>query len=481
MRTAVLLCAGDGTRLWPYADMRPKAMVPIANKPVVAHQVDLLAALGFERAIVVGGAMSEQLANYFALARNGYSASGGMEVTVVRANASGPRGTAFSLAAASEAIGGEPFLVLYGDTLLDKDDVARLAEAFEGTVNGTGTGADAGTGSAAVLVSELGRESSNDWICCRLSASRTAIESIAGHPRGDYTHRFCAFAFPAGFLRYASRNSGVFTNVEVGMMPPSEGYLEMSLADWLADGHSAAAVEAQGMFVDIDKPWQILQANDMLVKRQCEALAGHELAEGASIDASATINGFVKLGRNSRIGRNVVVEGNAIVGEGTTIENGALLLGNHVIGDETYIGNYCYLSAGSTVGSHCVINHCAELDGMIMDRVYLYHYMEFYGIIGMCTDLGAATVCGTLRFDDGETVHRVKGRREKPLDHSNAVYLGDYARTGVNAILMPGVKVGSHSVVGPGVLLHDDVPSGTMVSLKQELATRAWGPRKYGW
>jgi bifunctional UDP-N-acetylglucosamine pyrophosphorylase/glucosamine-1-phosphate N-acetyltransferase len=107
--------------------------------------------------------------------------------------------------------------------------------------------------------------------------------------------------------------------------------------------------------------------------------------------------------------------------------------------------------------------------------------MEIYGLIGESTDIGAATVCGSLRFDDGATIHRIKGRRELPRNFSNATYLGDFCRTGVNAIIMPGCKVGPYSLLGPGVLLEDDVPARTSLRVKQTLETRSWGPEKYGW
>ena len=61
------------------------------------------------------------------------------------------------------------------------------------------------------------------------------------------------------------------------------------------------------------------------------------------------------------------------------------------------------------------------------------------------------------------------------------LYMGDYSRTGVNAMLMPGCKVGCYSCVGPGVIAYEDVPSRTVVLVKQELTTRPWGPEKYGW
>ncbi|WP_164821370.1 NTP transferase domain-containing protein [Paenibacillus koleovorans] len=462
MKTVICLAAGKGSKLWPFAEIRPKAMIPVAAKPVIAHQVDMLKELGFEKIIIVGGHMHEQIRNYFR-----------HQAEIVVVVDEKQRGTANSLNAARHLVEEEDFLVLYGDTVLDKSDVQALMTRFEQ--------ADPNDGKqAAVLVNPLQDEASSDWICCTLAERR--VQQIMGHPRrGGYTHRFSAFAFPSAFWQYVGTNSGLFTNVQVGVMPELEAHLEMSLCDGLNDGYVIHAVETQGYYIDIDKPWHILMANEAIARSRCARLSGHVLAEGASIDPSASLNGFVQLGFGSSIGRNVIIEGHVIVGNHTRIENGAILQGDHIIGDHTYIGNYCFLSKGTTVGDSCVINHCAELEGVIFNTVHLYHYMEFYGVIGTATDLGAATVCGTLRFDDGHTTHRIKGRRETPRDHSNATYLGDFVRTGVNAILMPGVKVGVYSVVGPGVILEEDVPNRTLLFVKQELVRKEWGPSKYGW
>ena len=125
--------------------------------------------------------------------------------------------------------------------------------------------------------------------------------------------------------------------------------------------------------------------------------------------------------------------------------------------------------------------HGAEMSGVLFDKVYLYHYCEMSGVFGTASDIGAATVCGTLRFDDGDTPHKIHGRYEVPTYGANATYMGEYCRTGVNAIIMPGRKIGSYSVVGAGVVLNEDVPSQTMITVKQELVKKPWGPSRYGW
>ena len=86
----------------------------------------------------------------------------------------------------------------------------------------------------------------------------------------------------------------------------------------------------------------------------------------------------------------------------------------------------------SSIGNYCIVEQTAEfLGGVLMNKNYLYHHGEFYGICGERCDLGAGTVCGTLRFDDGETIHNIDGRREYPTMYSNATSLGEIGRAHV--------------------------------------------------
>ena len=49
---ALILAAGLGTRLKPLTDTMPKAMVPVAGKPLIAHQIERLKKFGFNHLVV---------------------------------------------------------------------------------------------------------------------------------------------------------------------------------------------------------------------------------------------------------------------------------------------------------------------------------------------------------------------------------------------------------------------------------------------
>jgi bifunctional UDP-N-acetylglucosamine pyrophosphorylase/glucosamine-1-phosphate N-acetyltransferase len=458
VNTAIILAAGLGTKVWPYGEFRQKCTLPVANTPIVRRLALSLKELGLGRLIVVTGHYGQQVSGAVVDIE-------GVEL-VSQSDPSG--GTSSAVLAALPSGCDEEFLVIYGDVVVAVENLKKLIKAFKE--------ADA---EAAVLVQRLEGERPCDWICAGVSGDR--LTGVEGHPRGG-SHRLCGiYAFKPSALQYIRRNPGIFIRVPVGGMPPPEAELAQSVQIMLDEGRDVLAVECDEFFVDVDKPWHLLEANGRLVDYMARKLEGDEIAPDAQIHDSAEINGKVILGEGTRIGPRVVVNGTLIAGRNNNITNGAILNGRILIGDSCRISDYCLVTGHTSIGNRCIVGHGAEMSGVLMDKVYLYHYCEMFGVFGTATDIGAATVCGTLRFDDGDTVHRVKGRPEVPPIGANATYMGEFCRTGVNAIIMPGCKIGSYSVIGPGVILYEDVPSKTLILAKQELVKKEWGPERYGW
>ena len=464
MDTAIVLAAGLGRKVWPYGEFRQKCTIPVANKPIVRRVVENLLEVGCQRIVVVVGHHAQQVRGALADIPN--------TVFVTQHSLDG---TASAVLTARERLEDHPYLVVYGDTVTTAENLRNFISAFR-----------SGDVEAAALVQRLGNEDASDWLCAGIGAadvengSVLKLNGIEGHPRGG-SHRLCGvYAFKNSATPYLLRNPGIVTRVPVGGMPPPESEIAQSLQLMVDDGRTVLAVETEDFFVDVDKPWHVLEANNRCVDYLAKQVTEDHIEAGAKISDAAEINGHVVLGKNSVIGPRVVVNGTLIAGANNNITNGAILHGNIFVGDQCRISDYCDVSS-SAIGNRCIIGHGAEMAGVLFDKVYLYHYCEMSGVFGCATDIGAATVCGTLRFDDRDTPIQVEGRYEIPPYGANATYMGDYCRTGVNAIIMPGRRVGSYSVVGPGVILYDDVPSKTMVMAKQELITKPWGPERYGW
>ena len=52
------------------------------------------------------------------------------------------------------------------------------------------------------------------------------------------------------------------------------------------------------------------------------------------------------------------------------------------------------------------------------------------------------------------------------------VVMGDKVQTGINVCILPGVRVGSGSWLGPGAIISKDVPSGQLLLAKQTYLTK---------
>src|SRR5262245_45306086 len=85
--TVAILCGGRGTRLQEHTHAIPKALVEIGGRPILWHVMQLYAGQGFDRFVLAGGWLGEQIA---AFARDG--APAGTRVEYVDTGADTPTG-----------------------------------------------------------------------------------------------------------------------------------------------------------------------------------------------------------------------------------------------------------------------------------------------------------------------------------------------------------------------------------------------------
>jgi NDP-sugar pyrophosphorylase family protein len=109
-----ILAGGLATRLRPVTEKIPKSLVPVAGKPFLAHQLELLHARGIRHAVLCLGYLGEMIQRDF----------GDGRAFGVRLDYSfdGPKllGTGGAIRRALPLLGGE-FFVLYGDSYLPVD------------------------------------------------------------------------------------------------------------------------------------------------------------------------------------------------------------------------------------------------------------------------------------------------------------------------------------------------------------------------
>ena len=124
-----LLAGGLATRLRPITQTIPKALVELAGKPFIDHQLALLHRNGIRRVVMCLGHLGEQV--------QAHCGDGSRYGIQLRYSFDGEKlmGTGGALARAADLLGGsddDPFWVMYGDSYMDIDYRAVLAH-FAGT------------------------------------------------------------------------------------------------------------------------------------------------------------------------------------------------------------------------------------------------------------------------------------------------------------------------------------------------------------
>lgn len=110
---AVIMAGGEGTRLRPLTCNRPKPMVPVGNKPVMEHIVELLRKHHLNEVAVTLQYMPDLIREYF-----GDGSEYGMKIRYYVEQS--PLGTAGSVKNAEEFLD-DTFIVISGDALTDID------------------------------------------------------------------------------------------------------------------------------------------------------------------------------------------------------------------------------------------------------------------------------------------------------------------------------------------------------------------------
>lgn len=113
-KQAVILASGEGIKMRPFTYEIPKPLIPVNGRPLLEHGIALLHQYGINSIIITISHLAEKIRQHF-----GDGSKWGVSITYIQEKK--PSGTGGALRAAQRALGDAPFLVLYGDVLLDLD------------------------------------------------------------------------------------------------------------------------------------------------------------------------------------------------------------------------------------------------------------------------------------------------------------------------------------------------------------------------
>jgi mannose-1-phosphate guanylyltransferase len=297
----MVLAAGLGTRLRPLTYEINKPMVPVLDRPVMAHIVDLLDRHGFDQTIANLHYFPESIRDYF-----GSRLSYRVEPELL--------GTAGGVRGCAEFFGDEPFLVISGDALTDIDLGAFAARHRE--AGGVATLAvkkvDDTREYGVVLHDSAGRITGFQ----EKPAPKEALSDLGNCGIYIFEPRIFDYFPDRPFVDWAQ---DVFPTLLAGDVP----FHIHEVHDYWNDVGSLAELR-QGTFDALRGELRLQVEGEELAPGVIVAGAGGG-GSGAPLRDDTEVEGPVWIGRDVRIGAGVRLMGPLVIGDGARLGDGAQL------------------------------------------------------------------------------------------------------------------------------------------------------------
>ncbi|MFX1543549.1 MAG: bifunctional sugar-1-phosphate nucleotidylyltransferase/acetyltransferase [Promethearchaeota archaeon] len=412
MKKAALLAAGESTRMMPLTANMPKHLLPVAGKPLVFHTLEALRDAGIKETLIIVGYRKEEL-------KEGIDSADWSPMTVSYVEQKERRGTAHAAGHAKDFAGDDQLIVMNGDIMMGPGAFQGLIQyhkkgKYELTLTVFPIDDPSPYGVVAVTdgkATELIEKPSKDQMVSNLvnvgmyAAGPSLWESIENtepSPRGEYEITDSI----AAIIRKG--NVGAF-----------------SIPSW---------------WLDVGKPWDLLEANKNLLNAMRGQIAG-DVEDGATL------------------------KGEVIVEKGATVRSGAYIEGPVFIGEGSVVGPNCYIRPHTSLGKGVKIgNGCEVKNSLVMDGSSIGH-LSYVGdsVIGRKVNFGAGTITANLRHDDQSVKVTVKGKRVDSGRRKLGSIVGDGVKTGIGTLLAPGVVIHQGARTGIGVIVERDVTPGKLV------------------
>ena len=321
---AVIMAGGEGSRLRPLTSNQPKPLLPIANRPMMEHVIDLLRRHGITDIVVTLAFMPDAIRQHFG---DGSDYGVSIEYVVERE----PLGTAGSVRNAAHLLT-DTFLVISGDVLTDIDlsEIIRFHEEKQAMVT--------------IGLTPVSNPLEFGIVITRADGS---IERFLEKPSW-------------GQVFSDTVNTGIFVvdpavldEVPEGQQVDFSGEVFPKL---LADGAPLYGAVAHGYWEDVGTLESYLRAHhDVLDRTVVVDVPGFAVRDG------------VWLGEGVDVHPDAAIEGPAVLGDNCRVESGVRL------GPYTVLGNDVRVRSGVDLErvvllDHCFIGRGAQLRGTVAGR-----------------------------------------------------------------------------------------------------------------
>ncbi len=395
---AVILAAGEGTRLRPFTATEPKVMIPVANKPILEYVVEALVENGINEIVMVVGYRRHRIMSYF-----GDGAEFGADIEYVKQRKQPPSGgTAHALYQAKNKID-EEFLVLPGDNVISKETVHDLLENMN---------------EHSLLITKS--DTPSKYGVVTLKDGGKQIEYLIEKPEKSPSH-----LISTGIYSFSPE---IFDKIEEVMQ---ENHYDLpSVIQKILKEKEIKAVRTEETWIDAVYPWDLLHVNSAALMDISKKING-------SIEENVIIKGDVKIGKGTRIRGGSFIEGPVIIGEGCDIGPNACILPSSSIDDNTKIAPFTVIQ-NSVIMKGVSIGPNSNLQDSVLGE-------------GVRTGTNFSTFSDCSRVEADNGLHQVK---------KIGVMVAEDTHIGSCVTLEPGVIVGKDCEIRSGRTIRENLRTG---------------------
>ena len=333
---AVILAAGEGKRVRPLTRSRPKAMIPVANRPIIEYVIEALLKNGIRDIVVVVGYRKEQVTRFL----------NQLDIPVEVVVQKKQLGTAHALLCAESKISGD-FLLLPGDNYIDPQSISRVKDV-----------------SHAMLVKE--------------------------HP---YPSNFGVVLLKDGFVTHIvekPEHAPSFT-VSTGIYSLKKDFFSRIQGTDITDVISSMideGVQVQGIpaddWQDAIFAWDLLKMNRHLLGTLTPAREG-------TASRQTIIQGTVRIGKGTTVGPNTIITGPVVIGNDCTIGPNCCVLPHTSIGSRVTIEPFSFIGNTLIMDDTTIGSHSRVTDTVMGERCILADHVSSSQATGLLEIEGSVT------------------------------------------------------------------------------------------
>jgi UDP-N-acetylglucosamine diphosphorylase/glucosamine-1-phosphate N-acetyltransferase len=413
---AVFLCGGRGKRMFPITE--DKFLLDFLGKPILEHQIEVAREAGLSHFVIIGN--PENIAKIEQITK---------KIPGIKADLALQKK---SLGIADALKSAEPFL--RGQLLVINPNDVFSSSAYTKII----AAAEKVTASSYILGYQVQKYFPGGYL--QVNSQNELLHIVEKPNPGEEPSNL------VNILIHCHNNSKELLHYIETVQTTRDDVYECALDNMVKAGHKIKVIPYNDFWAPIKYPWHVFKVMEYFLDN-----AQPYIASSARISEKANIEGKVILSDNVKVMENAVIRGPVYIGANSFIGNNAL------------VRDYSHIGSNSVIGYSTEVKH-----SYIGDNCWSHSNYIGDSIVDDDCSLGAGTVLANFRLDEKNIQIKFGDSLvDTGYDKLGAI-VGRGCRIGVNASLMPGIRVGSDSFVGPQVCLSQDLGANKMVLLEPQ-------------